>query len=250
MGDSRERPILFSGPMVRAILEGRKTQTRRVCPVQPFQDDDGLWHCYYPWGEGGHGIYETEAEMRAEYDRIMLARCPYGEAGDRLWVREAHYRFGHWEPVPGVRTKTGRQKWRFVADTKELRYEAPPEFRKGRHHKDPETKAWHLRLPRFMPRGACRLVLPVVDVRLQWLQDISEADARAEGIDTSVVAPSPHGVYGIRPRNYGSARDCFADLWDSINGKPRKRADGTMGPDISWSANPMVYVVTFSKEGM
>jgi len=234
----KERPILFSGPMVRAILDGRKTVTRRVCQVQPFRDRYGLWHAFYPWGEGGHGIYETESEMRAEFDRLMLARCPYGQAGDRLYVREAHYRYGHWEPVPGVRTKTGRQKWRFVPDTDEIRYEPPEHFRKGRHHKDPETKAWYKRLPRFMPRSVARLLLPVVSVSLERLQDISDADAIAEGI---AYHRSPRDSFGYR----APSKEAFAHLWDSINSKPRKRKDGTHGQDISWKVNPWVWVVEF-----
>lgn len=215
----KERPILFSGPMVRAMLDRRKTVTRRAYTYRP-QD-----HVDHPRGP------------------LYCLPSPYGAPGDRLWVREPHYRFGHWEQVPGVRTKTGRQKWRFVPDTEEILYEAPAEYRKGRHHKDPETKAWHLRLPRFMPRAACRLVLPVVAVRLERLQDISEADARAEGIERHV----DEGVtyYGPHDRGIACPITAFSWLWDSINGQPRKRSDGSLGPDISWKANPWVFVVTF-----
>jgi hypothetical protein len=86
-----ERPILMSAPMVRPILDGTKSQTRRVIKPQPTH--------FNPAG----------APRRARPDRSPsdVVRCPYGRPGDRLWVREEHYRFGHWEPVPGVKTKTG-----------------------------------------------------------------------------------------------------------------------------------------------
>src|SRR5262245_13408907 len=79
----KERPILFSAPMVRALLAETKTQTRRISFPQPVLVD-GLWHVLYPWGEGGHGIHETERALREEYDRLLLAHCPHGRAGDRL----------------------------------------------------------------------------------------------------------------------------------------------------------------------
>lgn len=193
--------------MVRAILEGRKTQTRRIIKNPEF------FGCLT--GDCPHwdsGLCED----------VMELECPYGRLGDGLWVREEHYRFGHWRPVPGVKTKTGRQKWAFIPDTTEVLYETPETFRKGRHHKDPETSAWHKRLARFMPRSLCRIRLKITGIRAEKLQDIGEYDSQAEGV--KVVAPDSF-----------NARDEFRDLWEKINGK------------ASWAENPWVWVVTFEK---
>jgi hypothetical protein len=160
-------------------------------------------------------------------------------------VKEEHYRFGHWEPVPGVRTKTGRMKWRFVSDCDKVLYEPPAEYRKGRHHKDPATPAWHKRLARFMPRWASRLTLEITEVRVQRLQEISEEDAKAEGIRTDILpACGDHPdllCYVSEPDDnhaYRYAREAFAKTWDVINGKC---------PGCSWEANPFVWVIGFRR---
>jgi hypothetical protein len=221
----KERPILFSGPMVRAILEGRKTQTRRVVKPQPVftaaQENEIV--SAFP------GSRLSECMTQAWLDGWVDVQCPYGQPGDRPWVREPHYVFGHWEPVPTRRTRTGRQKWRFVADPRKAPlYEPPTEYRKGRHHKDPYTPAWHARLGRFMPRALSRLSLEITESRVQRLQEISEADARAEGVVADDI--SRVGV-PCRP-----ARGRFEELWDSINGER---------PGCSWEKNPWVWCLTF-----
>lgn len=152
----KERGILFKDELVRAINEDRKTQTRRICKVQPaLVPGDGdmaaLWSVFYPWGEGGHGIYDTERELREEYDRLLLARCPYGEKGDRLWVRQA---------------------WRVSATG------AGVLFRSDEH----KPKLWKWRPGIYLKRAHARTVLEVLDVRIERLQEISEGDAVAEGI--------------------------------------------------------------------
>lgn len=249
------RPILFSAPMVRAILSGAKTQTRRIVTTrEPLEfvggrgeeADPSKWGWFFD-GPDHHGymVLGRGHDERYNHGSISIP-CPYGAPGDRLWVREEHYRFGHWEAVTGAkeRTRTGRQRWRFVADSPEIRYEAPSEFRKGRHHKDPATPEWHKRLARFMPRGASRITLEVTEVRVQRLQEISDADACAEGVEPYTP---PHGHISPDQRVPGPGFDrCrlgdqphrlpFADLWDHINGK---RAP--------WSSNPWVWCLTFRR---
>lgn len=215
----KERPILFSGPMVRAILDVRKTQTRRV--VKPQPQKSGRWWSWKNWEGSDDG--DRFGPMLAS---IISANSSYGAPGDRLWVREEHYRFGHWEPVPGVRTKTGRMKWRFVADSQEVCFDAPDIFRKGRHHKDPGTPAWHKRLARFMPRLASRITLEITDVRVERLQDISEEDAMAEGCEWQ------HWTF---PNSTTPGKTSYCVLWESINGAG------------SWDANPWVCVVSFRR---
>ncbi len=258
----KERPILFNAPMVRAILDRSKTQTRRAVRDRyidfiggsdddhddpgnwGFSDENGNWHVLDQEEKpffGSTGFHETY--------RIT---CPYGEPGDRLWVREEHYRFGHWEPVEGKRTKGGRQKWRFVPDAGgcgpysilgETLFESPAagEFRVSRNPRDPKTPAWHKRLARFMPRKLSRLTLEIVSVRVERLQDISEEDAIVEGIERG------KDFFGCPMwRDYGSPEDekswCADDpvtsyrtLWGHINGA------------CSWDANPWVWVVEFRK---
>lgn len=222
----KQRPILFSTEMVRAILDRRKTKTRRV--IKDELDERGLRWCNPQTGwEDWHG---------------NQVRCPYGKAGDILWVREEHYRYGHWEPVPDVKTPTGRQKWAFIPDTGEVRYfDAPPEnFRKGMHNADPGTPTWHKRLARFMPKDACRLLLKNTGTRFERLQDISEEDAISEGIKK--VSNHNQWYNYLHPKNAVPAQmwvrgavNSFETLWTSINGFE------------SWQSNPWVWVVSFER---
>jgi len=242
-GPTKERPILFSAAMVRAILAGRKTQTRRIVTPQPRLHHylQPMWGTSPPPNPVEFGDKHLWREVGPDYpdDERDDRRCPYGVPGDRLWVREEHYRFGHWERATGrqKRTRTGRQRWRFVADTDEVRFDAPTEFRKGRHHRDSSTPAWHKRLARFMPRALSRMSLEVTEVRAQRLPEISEDDARAEGVERD-TSPCDHtrlscADIGCLGQTHRSA---FAELWNGIN--------ETRAP---WSSNPWVWAVTFRR---
>ena len=183
-----ERPILFSGPMIRAILAGTKTQTRRV------------------WKEA-----RLAPRDLAIGDRSIA--CPYGEAGDRLWVRET------WATVKWFDDTNAASCWKnerppalyFAADT-------------GAYLTSEHRGRWRPSI--HMPRWASRLTLEVVSVRVERVQDISEADALAEGIDW---AGCNHA--------YGQTISAFAGLWDSIND-----ARG-----YGWKVNPWVWVVEFKR---
>lgn len=230
----KSRPILFSAPMVRALLGGRKTQTRRALRLAPHHATAAS---IIPAPGADAGVFDgLNADGSICFHSLL---CPYGKPGDTLWVREEHYVRGHWEPVDGVRTRTGRMKWRFVAADDVVRFEAPTEgFRKGRHHKDPGTVAWHKRLARFMPRRLSRITLEVTGVRVERLNSISEADAKAEGAAWRIapggdLAGAFEGLTGEDVTIGYCAH--FRSLWESING-----AD-------SWDANPWVWVVEFPK---
>lgn len=197
----RERPILFSGPMVRAILAGGKTQTRRAVKPQPK-----AIHAVH-----GDASLTTERIFRSGDGRI---HCPYGQPGDRLWVRETWFR----EPHPselGLKYEDMPHTWAFACE-KAGTY---------RYRADPcseiviDGRQWRPSI--HMPRAACRLVLEVTDVRVQRLQALSEADACAEGVGSPIT------------------RDCkvpkFAALWESINGA------GT------WDEDPWVWAITFQR---
>lgn len=184
----RERPILFSGPMVRAILDGKKTQTRRVIsPVQPRAD--GLW----PAG------------------RDPVPDCPFGRVGDRLWVRET------WRPCMEawrsyVEYKAGGPELDNL-DRDDLLTVKKLALRFPGAKKERKSEAWHPSL--HMPRWASRLVLEVTGVRVERLQEISEEDAQAEGLRPLRVDPA----LGWGDDLDVPARTKFSILWDKLNGK-------------------------------
>lgn len=180
----RERPILFSGPMVRAILDGTKTQTRRVIHPQPScartAGDPHGWRWKYQPKKKGAPLVEWGTDTRAWGG--LLAYAPW-KAGDRLWVREAWAAHGAF-----ARFGTGRVWYR--AD------ENPA-------HVGPWKPSIH------MPRWASRITLEVTGVRVARLQHISEADAIAEGCHDSDGAPTQELS--------GTARGAYALLWDDLN---------------------------------
>lgn len=210
---ARERPILFSAPMVRAILTGNKTQTRRVVNLNRHyqieeRDDGSLW----PW------MYDDDRASDS-----WLA-CPYGMPGDRLWVKEQTIKVEDRGWIGPVYTESdeGRQAMDWGYGEPDDPDHIPPHAIKRR----PSL---------FMTRAMSRITLEVTEVRVERLQDISEEDAIAEG-----VAPYQNHVgrflSGHRPSlNYPSAGAAYRDLWESINGKG------------SWDQNPWVYAVTFKR---
>ena len=208
----KDRPILFSGPMVRAILEGRKTQTRRIVKPQPeLQLKSARWmRC----ADEQHALF-TQHDGELCGQMASTRKCPYGKPGDRLWVRET------WAPF--IRGDGGRG-WVDL-----VRYRADGAERQVDDHEDLDRiseKGYHWRPSIHMPRWASRITLEVVGVRVERLQDISEEDAKAEG-------PQMDGRYwGDNPGCFDH-RPAFQSLWESING---------LG---SWNANPWVWVVEF-----
>ncbi len=256
-----DRPIIFSAPMVAALRAGTKTQTRRELKLPtkteggfPIYErpDMGGWE---PTTVGGGGCTLLDGTPAPE--KIAIWHQTTGicmltpiQPGDRLWVRESYFQFGHWEPIAGAKTKGGRQKWGFVADRREILFDAPAEHRKGMHSADPATPAWHKRLGRFMPRSASRMTLLVTEVRVQRLQECSEEDAIAEGIvcQNVIVGMACYGgppceitadryfFDGCDDEGFEDAVSAYAALWDSINGAG------------AWDANPWVVAYSFSVE--
>lgn len=174
----KERPILFSGPMVRAILEGRKTQTRRVVKRQGDMEFDPADPHFGPYWLS----YATEAD-----GEDAKVRCPYGVPGDRLWVRETYCEFTEDSPD---RMGAG---FYYRADLANQSDSAAETMRLN-------GVKWRPSI--FMPRRASRILLEITGVRVERLQDISDDDCRAEGYDRSHAFP----------------REWFARLWASING--------------------------------
>lgn len=214
----RERPILFSGPMVRAILDGTKTQTRRVVGLDTLQPSTTSG---YEWTFRGKAPVRSIAQQKRAAGGCwqdltagqFLALCPYGEPGDRLWVKETYALHHAWDAHPPSAGGAASKRVWHRADA--------PDAIDGRGR-------WRQSI--HMPRWASRLTLGVTSVRVERLHDITEDDARAEGVEPSYGK----GWDGQRAQIL-SARDGFAHLWTSINGSE------------SWVANPFVWVVCFKR---
>lgn len=225
------KPILFSGPMVRAILKGRKTQTRRVLLEQPesYETSPGVERLVYPFAIEGEPRLRV-ATGNGSTGVITTQVIPYAP-GDLLYVREAHAllpRLAYRGSI-GVGTIDQREH---PTDG----YSAAV-FREGFDRSGPPP--WRPSI--HMPRWASRLTLRVTEVRIQKLQDISEADAWAEGCKRGdptdnggwFPAEEPHPKGGTV--GWDCARDWFADLWDGLNS-----ARG-----FGWDENPWVFAYSF-----
>ena len=218
MGEPRERPILFSGPMIRAILEGRKTQTRRVVTSIAGK---GRIRELHRSDTPGYDLAFRDSCGRWNDMRFadVAARSPFGVPGDRLWVRET-WCFAHPEyhdQAEGVRR-----------GDRPVRDEMPWWCHYAATDDDVDEPKWSPSI--HMPRWASRLTLRVTSVRVERVQDISEADARAEG-----VTPFPHDPEGDCWTD-GKHRTAFEHLWGAINGWE------------SWRDNPWVWAVGFEVE--
>lgn len=203
----KERPIIFSGPMVRAILEGRKTQTRRVLKTQPLEILDksrGQKLVNVTRKMNGHttwfGLIKRDPNQGAAF------YCSYGEAGDLLWVREA---FSAYAPEG----QTGN--WRTGENVTYI-YRATDE--------DADIARWYS--PIHLPRHASRIILTIKSIRVERLQNITAADCLAEGVELVDRRASDVTIIGR-----------FATGWNTINAKR----------GYSWESNPWVFVISFRK---
>lgn len=203
---AKERPILFSAPMVRALLDGSKTQTRRVVKMP------SSWDCivYADWGNG-FWPYRSDDGESPNYDNNEIPLdCPHGQPGDRLWVRET------WAPHPDFPRSVGRTVYR-----------ADPECKH-------DVARWYPSI--HMRRESSRILLEIVSVRVERLNNCSAADATAEGTRPDEVRQ--FAVFGLDATERAEVRRRAAvapyeRLWESINGTG------------SWHANPWVWVIEF-----
>lgn len=212
---TKERPILFSGPMVRAILDGRKTMTRRIIKPQPERMPVQCMYSKTGWAqEGTLNKYGNKGcSCHAE------VRFPGWWPGTRLWVRET------WRAHDDAETIAVN----YAADDSVIYFGPHAGINAKRFS---HLLSWQWKPSIHMPRWASRLTLEITSVRVERLQDISEEDAKAEGVEKF-----KHGwknyIDHESPMPQASAADSFCALWESINGRD------------SWSANPWVWVLTF-----
>jgi len=194
----KERPIIFSSEMVRATLEGRKMQTRRVIKPQPaikprvFKNEDGVFYSLM--------------------DKCVYQKSPFGTIGDRLWVRETWFEWvkNNSEQLPYLYKAT------IPSDDLEILRQSGHAFK------------WKPSL--FMPRWASRISLEIINIRVERVQEITERDARDEGVEHPNIAVSP-------PSTYSDYKHKFKLLWDSINAKH----------GCGWDINPWVWAIEFKK---
>jgi hypothetical protein len=234
-----------------------KTQTRRAMRVQPPEDCSRILCGPYHPTVLRRGEEEPGPEVFGAYseDGAWALRCPYGRPGDRLWVRETHFAFGRWETR--FSAKKGRDEWHFSDMTPELglsyRYAADSDelpHMLGRQLAG-GAPMWWKRPAIFMSRSASRITLESTEVRVQRLQDISDADAHAEGIEPLHVSGTGRQAWRMYPHTDGvpgeevaaycgrpftfDPIESYKSLWLSINGPG------------SWDANPLVWAITFKE---
>lgn len=206
-----EKPIIFNAEMVRAILDGRKTQTRRVIKPQPLgvinfcSVRDGRLRTYQDRPSGRHHVLEKPDNLK----------CPYGNLGDHLWVRESFWIEHDADVINGRVVDCGinlkEDSW---ADVWYCATDEPPKHPSFFHSKHPSI---------HMPRWASRITLQIESIRVEQVRVISRGDIKAEGVKPRNDAwPYPH-------------RNDFIKLWNSINAKR----------GYSWESNPWVWVIEF-----
>lgn len=231
----KERPILFSAPMVRALLDGSKTQTRRVMKPQPVAIPGEPGKHWWP-SNAAQSMIRIEDSFQ-KYPGIFDDACPHGQPGDRLWVRESFWGCD----LPGY----GDQPCVVYDDEWS-----------GKEYAPSQERPWARKFGRIpsihMPRDCSRILLEIVSVRVERLNDCSEADAKAEGVAPNWIGPLDKGPNGLGGegwpgddyRHYTngtdgdpaySARESFESLWESINGAG------------AWEVNPWCWAITFRR---
>lgn len=241
-----ERGMIFNAEMVRAILDGRKTQTRRVMKVQPESNQLGLLLITDSTKRSDIGKYHwAESNATGNHVRSKLFSCPFGAVGDRIWVRETWAILGNedgccidWEEkLCKADERSAARIYRASCEQRPGNYglwSIPDDADWKPHTKDYQYEgAWRPSI--HMPRWASRILLEITNVRVERLNAISEEDARAEGIiDGGCLncgEPEPCGCANPEP----DATDAFAYLWQSIYGQD------------NWNANPWVWVIEFER---
>ncbi|MCK6157236.1 hypothetical protein KZX29_00240 [Moraxella osloensis] len=214
----KERPIIFSGEMVTAILDGKKTMTRRLVKFKDFTTDS-ITPLHIELVEGRYCLFNERNGWVVGYPK-----CPYGKIGDRLWVRETWIE-GYDDPlIESEGDDENAVSIIYKADGKEEYRTCSAETAENWGDFSADSEMVGFKSPIHMPRWASRILLEITDIRVERLQDITEADAIKEGLGSGIL------------------RDCkvpkFSSLWDSLyqDDEPKQ-----------WKNNPWVWVIEFKK---
>lgn len=213
----KERPILFSTPMVEAILKGTKTQTRRLLKPQPLLHNKVI-KMPIPIEEYGKIINHyvkkgyTQIYTKGALEGMIAPKCPFGEVGDTIWVRET------WQHTNEFGINPQDENSGYI-------------YKASENGKDWEenVEGWKWKPSIFMPRDACRIRLKITDIRAERLHDMPVDDILKEGVNNGVSNP----LMGARWENM--QRMAWEELWKKINGKE------------SWDSNPWVWVISFEQ---
>lgn len=243
---TKGKPIIMSQPMVMAILENRKTQTRRIIKPQPEVNEHGNLR--------GEWIDKPLAGLLLHKPQDIVIHCPYGKIGDRLWVRET-WQFANW-------TEDGDPYIMYKSDGKvSIKRHMPDDWADkvseiftvlscpSNYSIDEKASDRRWRSPFYMPRWASRINLEITNIGVERLQDISEEDAIAEGLkaitkDGKTIKygiPDLDGLPGTDDTGWSwqdwckNPVDAYKKLWESTSG------------DGSWDLNPYVWVVSFRR---
>lgn len=226
----KQTGLLFTPENYTKCENGSKPITRRLNGLNAVNERPDDWEYGGVNVHGQHIFYHKTDESNEGCAKLI--RCPYGTVGDRLYVKEAHYLYGSWSKV----LVKGTVRWRFAYDQSEgVRFcDNPPDNIKTARIQ----QGWFLRSPLFMPQWAARLWLELTEVRVERVQEITEEDAKKEGIEYHDGRGIGHSGYRHSQEHgyvYATARDAFKVLWESING-----AD-------SWDLNPWVWVLEYKR---
>lgn len=221
----KERPVIFNGEMVRAILDGRKTQTRRVMKVQPKPSETrpgDFWFSSKKLESMVHVSDFTPGNSPIADCHLFFQEhcCPFGQAGDRLWVRETFAAFDADWKHPGKPHDLKDGPWPNIVYPASVAKIPDGTCRPSIH----------------MPRWASRITLEITAVRVERLNDISEEDAKAEGVKPAGdMLPDYPDTFLTPKGDFATAKVAFQRLWQSIYGEE------------SWRANPWVWVIEFKQ---
>lgn len=216
----KQTPIIFSGEMVRATLDDLKTQTRRLNGLKRVNTEPSRWELVYLSDSG-------EATFRHQLGAVVKIQCPYGQPGDQLWVRET-WGVGRWgdrkKPSELLDYASGSFKTFYRASTPNVPY----------------VNRWRPSI--YLPKWAARIWRELTKVRVERLQDISENDAKAEGVTPGKVLesggnPFKQNIARLGPLKQGTYRGAFIALWNELNAK---RGHG-------WDTNPWAWALTFKR---
>lgn len=209
--------ILMTAPNHLATRKKIKIMTRRLDGLKEINKEPDNWTYHEEQSFPKLGRFVFQYDNRKPYHREIatVVAKPRYQVGEVVYIKEAHYRYGHWEKT-GRLTKAGRQEWAFIAETNEIRYrENKPEHVMRSVLR---ISGWYKRSPLFLPADLARDFIKITKVGIGRLQDITEEEAKAEGAECVIW----HGEHAMAYENQiliATYKAGFANLWDSINGK-------------------------------